>query len=53
MLLTYFYQKLNLLANFVMQATSGEQNIVDIGLKVKVNQEIISSIAIPLRHITV
>ena len=36
-----------------MQATSGEQNIVDIGLKVKVNQEIIPSIAIPLRHITV
>ena len=39
-----FYQKLGLRANIFVQATSGEWSIVDIGLKVKDDKEIIPSI---------
>ena len=43
-LLAYFYQKLGLQANVFMQKTSGKWSIVDIGLTVKTNKEIIPSI---------
>ena len=44
LLITYFYKKLGLQANVFMEATSGERSIVDIGLTVKANEEIIPSI---------
>ena len=40
-ILVFFYQKLGVQANVFMQETSGEWSIVDIGLTVKVNKEII------------
>ena len=43
-LFAYFYQKLDLQANVFIQATSGEQSIVDIDFTVKVNKEIIPGI---------
>ena len=43
-LLAYFYQILTSHANVSMQATNGEQNIVDMDLSVKPSKEIIPSI---------
>ena len=41
-----FYQKLCLQAIVFMQATSGEQSIIDIGLTVKAKKKIIPSILV-------
>ena len=43
-LLVFFYQKLGVQVNVFLQATSGERSIVDKGVTVKANKEIIPSI---------